>query len=275
MLAGLAALAALLPGAAEASGPEVWAALHDARLAASADRDPSAATAIYETVLEFLAEDDPIRGEMLYWLAREKALEGQENLALELLAESAGHASTHDQARSLRAQLLAVRHQVTELPFVATFDDGDQGPWLRGWPRGSEEDLVVTEDLSPGDPALRWSVTVAAGLDDFIALPLATGQVGPRRVRMAVNSARQDSWLRVVFLDEAGTRWTSRVIAVPADEWAIVDLPLADFIRADAPFAEERPVPTALTRLEVRDVTAFHSDVRGAHSIYFDDITLD
>lgn len=275
MAAGLAALCALLSGVAEASGPEVWAALHDARLAASADRDPSAATAIYETVLEFLAEDDPIRGEMLYWLAREKALEGQENLALELLAEASDHPGSHDAARSLRAQLLAARHQVTELPYVATFDDGDKGPWLRGWPRGVEADLSVVEDLDPGDPVLRWSVTVSAGLDDFLALPLARGQVGPQRVRMGVYSASQDSWLRVVFLDLSGTRWTSRVIAVPADEWAIVDLDLADFIRADAPFSEERPVPTALTRLEVRDVTAFHSDVRGAHPIYFDDVTLD
>ncbi len=267
----LALLALTAP--AEASGPEVWGALYDARLASSADRDPAAAVAIYETVLEFLAADDPIRGEMSYWLARELVLEGKTEAALELLIEAARFPEVHDRARTLRGELLAQRNRVSSLPFSATFEEG-RGPLLRGWPGGDESDLQLVEEPDPGDSALAWSVLVSPGRDDFLAVALEPGEAVPEALSFALYSETQSTFLRVVFLDEEGARWTSRVLPVPADEWVGVQLVVSELIRADAPFSEETVDPTALMRLEIRDVTAFHSDVRGAHRIILDDIEL-
>ena len=261
-------------GAALASGPEVWAALHDARLASAADRDSAAAIAIYETVLEFLADDDPIRGQMTYWLARERALEGEQEAAIDLLAQAALFADAHDAARSLRAMLLAQRNPLRALPYRTSFDEGT-GVWLRGWPDGDETDLSVGLETDPADPVLSWSVSVNPGRDDFIALPLAMGQVVPSSLRLSIMSLDQPSWLRVVFRDDQDRRWTSRVLSLPSDEWTSVALKVSELIRADAPFSEEKVDPTRLRRMEVRDVTAFHSDVRGAHRILLDDVVLE
>jgi len=264
----------LLTGAgALASGPEMWASLYDARLAASMDRDPSAAIDIYETGLAFLPDDDPIRGEVSYWLARERVMQGQPERARAALLEATNHPGSHDHARSFIAELDRTTLEVTELPLALDFSEGT-GPWIRGWPQGSLDDLRTVEADAPGGMALAWQVEVTPGRDDFIAMPLSPDAIVPTRLQLFVWSAEQPTWLRILFHDTEGRRWTSPVIEVPALAWTAVDLIVADLIRADAPFARESPPEGDLVMLELRDVTAFHSEVRGPNELLFDDLLL-
>ena len=269
MLAGLV----LATAGALASGPEMWASLYDARLAAAMDRDPSAAIDIYETGLAFLPDDDPIRGELSYWLARERFMQGQPELAREALLDATNHTDSHDHARSFIAELDRTALEVTSLPLELDFSDGT-GPWMRGWPQGDLDDLRTQEADAPGGMALAWRVVVTPGRDDFIAMPLNPDAIVPTRLQLFVWSSEQPTWLRILFHDTDGRRWTSPVIEVPALDWTAVDLTVADLIRADAPFAREAPPEGGLVMLEIRDVTAFHSEVRGPNELLFDDMLL-
>ena len=86
MLAALLALS----GPALASGPAVWAALYNGRLIDAADRDHGAAIAVYETLLEDLGPEDPLRGQLLLSLGRAQRDAGRHEEAWWSLLAAAG-----------------------------------------------------------------------------------------------------------------------------------------------------------------------------------------
>ncbi len=263
-----------LGSAARADGPEVWAALYSGRLSESADRDPAASIAIYETLIEHTSEDDPIRGELFYWLGRARYGAGEIELAREALRHAARDPRSHVVARELQGRIEMEAGRVTSLPYREDFHGG-RGSWVRGWPRGFDEDLGT--EPSPGDggdPCLTWLTEVAEGESDTILLPVTSGGRGLQRLRLELRSERFEARLRVMLEDSRGELWSAPVLEVGTEAWLTVDLPLTAFAPASAPAERRHPEGGTIRSLQVRDVTAFHTTSRGENRLYLDDVEL-
>lgn len=268
--------AALLLGAlispALADSPEEWAALYDARLMASADRDPAAAIAVYDAVLQHLADDDPLRGELLYWRGRARLEEGERDAALDDLRSAADDARSGPQARAYLGMVLLAENTVGELPHHETFDAGG-GAWVRGWPQGRLDDLAVVSLADQQGRVLAWRRVVREAEPDSIHLALSP-DASPKLLRMAIRADRFDAWLRILAEDADGGRWTASVLQISSDGWLNLELAIDNFVPADAPASRQRPDGTPIVRLEIRDVTAFHGKNRGENRIFIDDIEI-
>lgn len=270
--AGLAG-AGLLGLGAHAGEPEVWAALNDGRLVQSLDRDPGAAVAIYEAVLNHLPDDDPIRGDLLYWLGRASFEAGDLEEALTSLEAAARDPSVHDVARTLSGRIQLQRLVVPALPYLEDFDLG-RGNWVRGWPRGQDDDLTTANLDTPGEAALAWTVDVREGEEDYVVLPLAPQRRPLQRVRLFMRSEVFGSHVRILLEDTSGRSWTAPLMELHTDHWTPVDIPLGAFVPAEAPASRQRPDGTAIRALLVKDVSAFHDVPRGNNVIYFDDVEI-
>ena len=62
-----------------------WQGMYEGRLMEAADGDTQQAIAWYRGLVEALPEEDPSRGELLYWLARALYSHGEAQEALSLL----------------------------------------------------------------------------------------------------------------------------------------------------------------------------------------------
>jgi hypothetical protein len=176
------------------------------------------------------------------------------------------------EARAWLGQLNRAEQAVEGLPFRQTFEQG-RGPWVRGWPLGLDDDLVVGTS-SPGGAALIWTVEVQDGVDDHILLPLRPGERPLSRLRMQLRSTSFDAQVRVVLEDSSGRYWSAPVIDVAEGGWVPVDLFLNSFSPADAPAERRRPDARSITAIYLREVTAFHSASRGLHQLLIDDVDL-
>jgi tetratricopeptide (TPR) repeat protein len=265
-------LIAALTSPAQADSPEEWAALYNARLMASADRDPAAAIAVYDAVLQHLADDDPLRGELLYWRGRARLEEGDRDVAIADLRQAADEPRSGPQARAYLGRILLAENTVHKLPHNETFDD-DGGAWVRGWPQGRLDDLAVVSLADQQGRVLAWRRVVREAEPDSIHLALSPG-AAPERLSMAIRSDRFDAWLRILAEDADGGRWTASVLQISSDGWLNLDLAIDTFVPADAPASRQRPDGTPIVRLEIRDVTAFHAQDRGENRIFIDDISI-
>lgn len=268
-------LLAALAAPAWGSGPEVWAALYNGRLMASADRDQAAAIAVYETLLADLSDGDPLRAELSLWLGLAQLDDGRQDAAVESLRDAVrlGGPDVRLQARRVLAELLLRERAIVSLPFTTTFADG-VGPVVRGW----THDLPDALALAPGDPAdgtvLAWAVDVQAGEDDFVRLELRPDAGPVTRLRLRLRSTAFEAQVRVMVEDAQGERWTAPVQAVPAGTWVGIDRGLLDFAPADAPAALRRPEAGQVRAIEIRDVTGYHSIDRGENVLWIDDLDL-
>lgn len=268
MLAALLALS----GPALASGPEVWAALYNGRLIDAADRDHGAAIAVYETLLEDLGPEDPLRGQLLLSLGRAQRDAGRHEEAWWSLLAAAGQGqpAVRADARRVLAAMQLRAQAVTALPLTVDFSDS-VAPFVRGWARGELDDLRVREE---GGGALAWQVDVAAADDDFLRLELAPPAGPVEQVAMRLHADRFDAQVRVMVEDTQGQRWTAPVLSVPTAGWVSVAYAAEDFAPADAPAALRRPDPAEIRAVELRDVTGFHSTSRGENVVLVDDLVL-
>ncbi len=268
-------LLAALAAPAWGSGPEVWAALYNGRLMASADRDQVAAIAVYETLLADLSDGDPLRAELSLWLGLAQLDDGRADAAVESLRDAArlGQADVRLRARRTLADLQLRERAIVSLPFSTTFSDG-VGPVVRGWTHGLPGALSV----APGDPAdglvLSWAVDVQAAEDDFVRLELQPTAGPVARVRLRLRSTAFEAQVRVMVEDSQGERWTAPVQAVPAGTWVGIDRSLLDFAPADAPAALRRPDAGQVRAVEIRDVTGYHSIDRGENVLWIDDLDV-
>jgi len=114
MLAGLMFILAT-----EAATPEVWAALHNGHLAA-ANHDHAQAIAIYEAVLAHLPHEDPIRGELLYWLGRANYEMGEYDTAKLALDQAITASPSHREAIKLIALLELWQTPILSLPHTSS-----------------------------------------------------------------------------------------------------------------------------------------------------------
>ena len=269
-----ALLAAVAVGCmdAHADGPEEWAALYNGRLVDAVDRDPAQAIPIYDAVLAYLDRDDPLRGELLYWRGRALLDLGRREDALKDLHAAADDAGVGAEARTFLGQLELAERSVDAFPFVEDFDDGAR-TFVRGWPVGRRDDLSVVRLADRKGQVLAWRRTVREAEADRILLAVTTDTV-PEHVRLTVRSDAFDARLRFLVEDTEGRRWTAPVLAIPSDDWLRVDLNLAGFVPAEAPASRARPDGTAIRTVEVRDVTAFHTESRGANRLFIDDVDI-
>jgi len=272
MRAALLAAAAAWGLSARADSPEEWAALYNGRLVDAVDRDPAQAIPVYDAVLAYLDADDPLRGELLYWRGRARFDLGRRDAAVEDLMEAAEDARVGPEARSFLGQLELSERPVERLPFAEDFDDGSRS-FVRGWPVGRRDDLSVVRLADRKGQVLAWRRMVREAEADRILLAV-TAPDPPEHVRLTVRSDAFDARLRVLVEDSEGRRWTAPVLRVPADDWLRVDLSLAGFVPAEAPASRARPDGAAIRRIEIRDVTAFHTADRGANRLFIDDVDI-
>lgn len=259
--------------AASAAGPEVWASMHDARLTEALDRDPVAAVAVYEAVLNHLPEGDALRANALLWLGSARYDAGDVVGARDALARAGEDTAQRLAARMLHAYVDAEQRQVVQLPLTTGFD-GDVAPFARGWLRGSPDDLAVTDLGGDDDTSLIWNTEVRDAESDFIfaRLTASTGTMVEARLRLRAREFPMH--LRVLLEDESGERWTAPVMIVGTTDWSDIAVRIADFAPASAPAADRRADPSAVRVMVVQDVTSYHSETRGNNALYIDELRL-
>lgn len=259
-LAGVLLLASgVLAGNAQAAGPEVWAALHDARLAEAADRDPGAAIAIYETVLHHLPDDDVLRGDLLLQLARARFDEGDLAGARAALVDASHDPQVSAQARAWRVQVDAFQHRIQALPLSTTFADGT-APFVLGW------SAAASASLSGGPPGLVWTTVVRDNRDDYVLAALDARAAPLHILALRIESSALDAHLRVIVEDDGGRRWTAPVVALDAGAPTDLELEVLDLLPAQAagPLVAD---PDAIRVVMLQDVTAFHTAQRGINQL--------
>lgn len=265
------ALLGLLGAGASAASPEAWSALQAARVLQAVERDPVAAAAAYEVLLDQLAEDHPMRGEALYWLGRARFETGDAARARAALQRAAAFPRTRPAARAFLGWMSLEERQVKVLPYVEGFALGT-GALVRGWGRGADDDLRLSEGGLVG--AAAWRVAVADGEEDFLALPLAPGAGRLSELSLRARAEGFDALLAVVVVDATGQRFVSpEPLRVRTIEWTELRVDPAALLPEDL-VGGGRLDPTAVRRVELVDVTAYHSRARGEHWLFIDELSL-
>ncbi len=248
------------------AGPEVWAAMYDARLSESADRDAAAALAIDETLLDHLVDGDPTEGELQVDLARVRFDEGDLDGARVVLMQAASDPRVSVRARSWLVQLDAWSRRVRELPLRSRFSSG-AGPWVLGW----SADRAAT--LDGGEDGLIWHTRVRDGRDDYL-LASVDAEQALARIRLSAHASEFPAHLRLIVEDRQGRRWISPVTAVYPGPDTAVDVRVVDLLPAGSTPVDARPDPASVTVLMIQDVTAFHAGDRGFNDIVLRELEL-
>lgn len=264
-------LALVLPAAA--TGPEAWASLYDGRLSQSMDRDTGAAIAIYETLLSGMPEGDPLRGDVLYWLGRARLASGDAAGAMETLGSAKSVWSSRSRARALLGRLLAQKQAVRVVPYLQDFRRGTQ-PWVRGWHRGRDADLIAEEGPGPGGRVVSWRTEVRDGEDDFLTFAVGTDGAPVSRIHLALRATEFPAVVRLVLEDVEGGRWEAPLVHVPTGAWTAVDLPLQRFVDPARPGSRQRISGDRLRWVTLYEVTAEYAEDRGENHLLIDDLGL-
>jgi hypothetical protein len=254
-----------------AGGAEDWSSQYDARLSQALGSEPSEAIAVYEALLAQLPQENPQRGDVLYWLGRARWSAGDLAGAKQSLESARGYRNSRPRARILLGRLSAEEKAVRGVPYREEFRH-DAGPWVRGWERGRENDLSVHD--GPGGRVARWVTEVQEGEDDFLIFGLNTDGAKIGQFAMRIWSDSLTSHFRILIEDDEGRRWTAPVQVIKAGKWRDVSISLKDFVRADAPAARGKPDSRRLKWFIFRDVTAFHSAARGENTVFIDDLSI-
>lgn len=249
-----------------AAGPEVWAALQDARLAEAADRDPGAAIAIYETVLNHLPAEDPLRGELLLQLARARFDEGDIPGARAALVEISGDPQVGARARAWRVQVDAWERRALRLPLQVSLTTG-AGPLVLGWSASADASLQA------GPDGLTWTTVVRDGRDDYVLAVLDEGAGPLRSLSLRLRALDLPAHLRVIVEDDAGRRYTAPILALGPGQAADLDLAVADLlpVQSNGPQVLD---PGRVRVVMLQDVTAFHAPERGSSRILLESLEL-
>jgi len=266
VILGLALLQALGGGAARAAGPEVWFALHDARLAESADRDLTAAVGIYETLLTHLSPGDSFQGELLLNLARARFDAGDLEGSRAALVQASGDLIVLGRARAWRAQLDAWQRRVVGLPLVWSPEMG-AGPLVLGWSASVDASLEVDQD------ALVWRTIVRDNRDDTLLWALSDEIQPLRSVGLQVESEDAVAHLRLIVEDSGGRRWATPIIPVQPGLQAELLISPAELLPTHSGGPNELQADQVRV-IMLQDVTAFHSTTRGPNHLRISSLEL-
>lgn len=239
--------------------------LESALLARSLGDHVGSATLLVN-VVRTAAADDPSRAWALFWLATERAEQGDAPGAREALRECIRTGPARAECVALLGRLEVEASAITTVPTIWTFD-GDHGVvhwWLQN-DRGS----IRVEDRD-GDPALVW-VTEHDELDPgTLVIGVDTPRPLPRKLRASLLAPGRNAWLAVVFVDADGKLFGQSPIALPAGRPVELELPLE---RATGPTGTLDP--SRLEMVIVRDMTAKSDPSGGSSLLVIDDIGLE
>ena len=254
-----------------AGGPEDWTSAYDARLSQAMGAAPSEAIAIYETLVSQIAPDNDQRGDVLYWLGRARWSAGDLAGARRSLESAGAYRGVRGRVRILLGRMDAEDKAIKMLPMLSEFRKSAD-PWVRGWTRGRAMDLSVVD--GPSGRSARWVTEVVEGETDFVIFGFETDGVEVSSISLRLRSERLQGRYRFLLEDEEGQRWTVPVQSVPTDRWVDLVYRIKVFVRADAPSALGAPDDARLKWCILRDVTALHTDQRGANALLIDDLVV-
>ena len=234
-----------------AGTPEEWSSTYDARLSQALGAEPSEAIAVYEALVAQIPAEEDQRGEVLYWLG--------------LARWSAGDLA--GAKRSLLGRIALREQAIQSLPYAQDFRL-NTAPWVRGWERGKESDLRVTD--GPDGRVLQWDTELMDGQTDFIAFGLDTDGERVTVVSFRVRSESVTAKVRAVLEDDAGRVWLSEKLTVRMGRWTELRLPVKSFQSAEAASID----PRSIVSLTLQDLTALHTDARGENILWLDDLSV-
>ncbi len=223
-----------------------WETLHDARLIEAVDGTADVAVRYYESLLaeDDLAQDDPLRGEILVALGEARLALGQTDAAMRALRGATAHEGVAERAAVLLARMALAEGQVRSLPYRANFEDEGVGGWVRAGEHASHGPLRA--ERSPD------------------RLLLAVGDVGLRRMGFRVRPEQRPVRLRVRLSDGGGQAWDAAEIACPQGVWTTVELSAAAL----------RASQGNVRLIEVSDISGAALGSRGPNLIRIDDVEM-
>ncbi|MEL6349230.1 MAG: hypothetical protein AAFV53_39365 [Myxococcota bacterium] len=157
----------LVLSAANAAEPENWADLHKGRLYATLDADVEQAITIYETILYHISQDDPQRGQLLYWLGHAKMKAGDLAGARVQLVDAQRFSAVRQPATELLRLIGVWEGRVDTLPHAARPDvllkQGDVWQLAFGEMEGSVQEIRVKARAEGGPTVLRLALQDQGG----------------------------------------------------------------------------------------------------------------
>jgi len=256
-----------LVAGALAAGSGSWGYLHDAMAAETVDATPGVAEAYCLEGLENADAADPLRGDLLLCLARNRLKVGNEPGAMDALRRVPATSAAWAPARALLDQLEIRRIALPAPPVSCTFDRDTCG-FVRTWEM-LDKGVVEARDLGD-ERVLAWDTTVKDGEDDRLHLAFAEDAT-VRSVSFLVRANPFPASVRVVLTSGAGARFLGPVLTAPTEAWASVALPITAFRPVDG--GRGGP-PGSVRLLELVDLTGTVSADRGANVVLLDDLEI-
>ncbi len=238
-----------------------WETLHDARLIEAVDGTADVAVRYYESLLaeDDLAQDDPLRGEVLVALGEARLALGQTDAAMRALRGATAHEGVAERAAVLLARMALAEGQVRSLPYRANFEDEGVGGWVRAGEHASHGPLRA--ERGPEGGWLAWPTRAERSPDRLL---LAVGDVGLRRMGFRVRPEQRPVRLRVRLSDGGGQAWDAAEIACPQGVWTTVELSAAAL----------RASQGNVRLIEVSDISGAALGSRGPNLIRIDDVEM-
>lgn len=293
--------------ASAAEGPADWNELYDARLLEVADGRTRAVVENLTSLRSRVDRDDPLHGEVAWWLAQARFALGDVEGARESLAEARRYRGVRDLAIAFEGQLEYITREVKSLPLRESFEGG-VGPLVHAWRQGPfgrvvsgtparlapllEDGLTEFMDLpleevrrasrappagtspAPEDPAVIWTVVVRDMRHDHLLVNLGQAARHPTAVRFQAQAVGFPGYIRLIAVDERGREYASDYYAVPTEGPVALDYALTDFYAVDPKSARVRPHGTAIRELRFEDITGYLSADRGTHAFWIDDLEI-
>ena len=269
------ALSLLLSTGAPAQDLRAWQGVYEGMLMEAAEGDLQHAVSWYEGLSEGMAEDDPIRPELHYWLGRGRYIQGEAEGARKALRIAATEDSLRPRATALLGQMDALELQVRSLPIEHTFDTGTSH-WLHDWRFGDRGTIGVGIPDSGEDSAMIWSTTVADEAQDQIQIGFGD-RVLPTHFEISLRAGAFPAWVVLLVEDTQGFGYYyPEPVEINTRDWVLVQTDNRAFLPTDtsAVAGVGREYPRQVRTLILRDVTEFYSSDRGTNTIYVDDVRI-
>jgi len=204
----------------------------DALLQEAAYGDIPGAVRTYEALARRLADDDPLRGDVLFALGRAHWSTGRVDAARTWLLEGIRTGVCPTRCRDLLERVELEAAQITTLPLTWTFDDGSEHALFHPWrfqDRGS---------LRAAAGTLEWRTTPDRRQPDRLVMGIGdVGRVTSLTLKLA--SVSRDMRLQLVAVTDDGLQYGLRdALRVPAGRPFTATVTPKDFV----PVAEGPPL---------------------------------
>lgn len=249
-------LAALAMGPAMAQGrPQDREEIQRALMAEALRSDLPEAIARYQTLVRTLPDSDPNWTVAVLSWARALYDEGAVSDARDALRMATRKGRCTDECQALLQHIALDEESIRVLPVEWSFDNENPG-LFHHWSMQGQGELVAQAF------ALHWTTNANRGRPDRLVVGFDRPDPPPREVAFEVRSLGEPSWVRLVLEDEAGQRFVTATVALPADEDTRVVAELAT-VRPDD--ATSSLVPGRLSRVSLQDLTG--SRRGGQHTV--------